>query len=118
MRGEPAAGAVLDVWQASSEGQYDNTGYTLRGIIQADERGVYRLKTVVPRYYKAGSIIRPAHIHFKLRATGCKELTTQLYFKGDPYNSSDQWVRASLMIDPQGDAAAKRAKFDFVLHTA
>lgn len=115
-RGAPLAGAELDIWQANDSGDYDNSGFTLRGIVTADENGVYKLRTILPRHYKTGpNTYRPAHLHFKLRAPGCKELTTQLYFKGDPYNYVDGSVRPSLILRPKDMGAAKTANFQFVL---
>lgn len=115
-KGVPLPGAELDVWQANDSGDYDNSGFTLRGVVTADDNGVYKLQTIVPKHYKTGpNTYRPAHLHFKLRAPGCKELTTQLYFKGDPYNYVDSSVRPSLMLHPKDTGTGKMANFQFVL---
>jgi protocatechuate 3,4-dioxygenase beta subunit len=113
--GEPLAAALLDVWQANAEGEYDNQGFRLRGRFTADKNGNYRLRTIVPKYYKAGDAIRPAHIHIKLSAPGHPLLTTQLYFKDAEYNYIDSDVRPSLMLTPRDEQDAKKAQFDFVL---
>lgn len=118
-KGVPLPGAELDVWQADDSGAYDNQGYTLRGVVIADDNGVYKLRTILPKHYKTGpDSYRPAHLHFKLRAAGCHELTTQLYFKGDPYNAVDTSVRPSLMLRPKDLGKSKAANFQFVLKTA
>ena len=39
---QPIAKAWLDFWQADSRGQYDNTGYTLRGHQFTDSQGHYQ----------------------------------------------------------------------------
>ena len=115
-KGVALPGPELDVWQANDSGDYDNTGFTLRGIVIADDHGVYKLKTILPKHYKTGpNSYRPAHLHFKLRAPGCKELTTQLYFKGDPYNPVDTSVRPSLMLRPKDTGKGQTANFQFVL---
>ena len=116
-RGAAVAGAVVDVWQTDAEGRYDNEGFRMRGKLRADAKGNYRIDTVVPRYYTDGKITRPKHIHFKVSGEGCRLLTTQLYFKGDPYNNQDRYVRKSLMIAPEG-CGNKTARFDFVLRVA
>jgi protocatechuate 3,4-dioxygenase beta subunit len=116
--GEPLAAALLDFWQANAEGEYDNQGFRLRGRFAADNNGNYRVRTIVPKYYKAGNAIRPSHIHVKLSAPGFPLLTTQLYFKGAPYNYVDSDVRPSLMLTPRDDRDAKQAQFDFVLRHA
>ncbi len=108
----PVAGAVLDFWQANDRGEYDNTGYTLRGKQFADEMGRYRLETIVPGRYPG----RAVHIHVKVNAPGGPVLTTQIYFAGEPGNDSDGLIRPSLIV-PLTDAAGggKAATFNFVL---
>jgi hypothetical protein len=50
-----------------------------------------------------------------LRAPCCKELTTQLYFKGDRYNAVDTSVRPSLILRPKDLGKGQSASFQFVL---
>src|SRR5256712_11743621 len=58
---QPIANAKLDFWQADGSGNYDNSGYTLRGWQLTDANGAYRLENVSP-----GPLPGPAeHIHFK-----------------------------------------------------
>src|SRR6266700_1558813 len=45
---QPIANAKLDFWQADGNGNYDNSGYTLRGWQLTDATGAYRLETVIP----------------------------------------------------------------------
>ncbi len=68
---KPVAHALLDFWQANADGQYDNTGYTLRGHQYTDENGRYQLVTVVPGLYPG----RTEHIHFKVQAPNGPILT-------------------------------------------
>jgi protocatechuate 3,4-dioxygenase beta subunit len=117
----PLAGAVLDVWQADDNGQYDNSGFTLRGKFHADKSGVYRIETIVPKHYRIGGdrMYRPAHIHLKISASGCPMLTTQLYFQGDRYNKVDSLFRPSLVLSPKEvNSRTKAAEFDFILKQA
>ena len=109
---QPVAGALLDFWQANDRGEYDNTGYTLRGKQFADEMGRYRLETIMPAPYPG----RPPHIHVKVNAPGGPVFTTQIYFAGQPGNESDALIRPSLIV-PLTDAAGggKAAAFDVVL---
>lgn len=50
---------------------------------------------------------------------GYKTLVTQLYFKGDPMNAKDQFIKASLIIPlttDKGDSGSyERGTFDIVL---
>jgi protocatechuate 3,4-dioxygenase beta subunit len=99
----PIANAVLDIWQADSQGHYDSDlpgfdpkTYRLRGRVRADARGEYRFETIRPAPYGA----RPAHIHMVVSTPERKRLVTQLYFQGDPYLQSDplQQVRDPLVV--------------------
>jgi catechol 1,2-dioxygenase len=83
----PLAGAVLDVWQADAQGSYHGPAeqYRLRGRLQTDAEGRYELFTIRPGAYRIGDRFRPAHIHMIVTHRAHAPLTTQLYFKGDPY---------------------------------
>ncbi|MBL9026728.1 MAG: hypothetical protein JNL21_31300 [Myxococcales bacterium] len=94
----PLAGAIVDVWQADSDGAYDNTGFLLRGKVQTDADGRYSFLTIKPGWYLNGSQYRPAHIHYKVSHQDGVALTTQLYFEGDPYIPIDPFVKESLVI--------------------
>jgi len=112
----PLAGAEIDVWQANDAGDYDNVGFTLRGVVVADASGGYRLETIVPGRYLNGGSYRPRHIHVIVRAPGRASLTTQLYFAGDPFNAADGMFKPSLLLTPtDAGAGVQSATFDFVL---
>ncbi|RPI86347.1 MAG: intradiol ring-cleavage dioxygenase [Chloroflexi bacterium] len=74
---QPLPDAWLDFWQAAANGEYDNTGYRLRGHQFSDARGRYYLETILPGLYSSRPI---EHIHVKVRPEGGQEVTTQLYF--------------------------------------
>ena len=105
---KPLAGAVLDIWQANAEGRYDNDDpahppargvFRNRARIVTDESGSYEYETIHPgRYPLDETRLRPAHIHYWIRHAGYKDLITQLYFKGDPHNEGDPFVKPSLII--------------------
>jgi catechol 1,2-dioxygenase len=81
----PVANAIVDVWHCDKNGDYDMQGYGGRGQIKTDADGNYSFTTIFPPPYGT----RPRHIHFKIRAEGQRELTTQLYFHGDPHIQND-----------------------------
>jgi catechol 1,2-dioxygenase len=83
----PLRRALLDIWQADADGQYhyEDDAFRLRGRLLTDDSGSFVLTTVVPGRYKLNGDYRPAHIHFMLRHPRHQPLTTQLYFKGDPF---------------------------------
>lgn len=78
---QPIPNAWLDFWQADAKGEYDNEGYRLRGHQFSDSQGRYHLETVFPGLYTSRPI---EHIHVKVRPEGGREITSQLYFPGQP----------------------------------
>jgi protocatechuate 3,4-dioxygenase beta subunit len=115
--------AELDLWQADANGHYDNDGalsiaasrFRLRGRVRTDRSGGFSVRTIVPGRYLNGAVYRPAHIHAKVRASGHRALTTQLYFPGDPSNTVDPFIRASLVMDVSRANDGQEGHFDFVL---
>ncbi|MBM3529863.1 MAG: intradiol ring-cleavage dioxygenase [Alphaproteobacteria bacterium] len=108
---KPVARALIDFWQADTEGQYDNSGNRLRGHQFTDAEGRYRLRTVVPASYPG----RTRHLHVKVQPPGGRILTTQLYFPGEAHNRTDRFFRRELLVRTalaKGDVAGR---FDFVL---
>ena len=45
---KPVPGALLDLWHADAKGDYDNSGFRLRGHQFADADGRFRFRTIVP----------------------------------------------------------------------
>lgn len=92
---QPVAGALVEIWQANTHGRYDhpdddsgiefdpNFQYWAR--VTTGPGGTYSFKTVLPGLYPG----RTRHIHYRVSAPNFRTLTTQLYFKGEPKNSSD-----------------------------
>jgi len=109
---QPVANALLDFWQADANGQYDNSGYTLRGHQYTDENGRYELITVVPGEYPG----RTEHIHFKVQAPDGPVLTSQLFFPGVQDNQADQIFDSSLVINiTQDNATNLQAAYNFIV---
>ena len=103
--------ALLDVWQANAAGEYDNSGFRLRGHQFVDADGRFKLRTIVPGAY----VGRTRHIHVKVQAPGGRILTTQLYFPGETLNQRDGLFRKDLMIRTAKAAGWLAGRFDFVL---
>ncbi len=126
---KPIPNALLDVWQADAEGRYDKSAgsdrlkisqFRNRLRLLTDETGYYEFETVKPGRYQQGGQYRPSHIHYLVQAFGHKQLITQLYFQGDPYNDKDQFARKSNLIVGLEPVKApggvyQRAAFDIVL---
>jgi protocatechuate 3,4-dioxygenase beta subunit len=113
--GQPVANALLDFWQANANGNYDNSGYTLRAHQYTDANGYYTLTTIVPGLYPG----RTEHIHVKVQAPGGPVLTTQLFFPGVTQNSRDSIFDQSLLmtITDDGDGTLG-GSYNFVVATA
>lgn len=96
--GTPLPGAMVEIWQASPVGLYDNQDpnqpdRNLRGCFHTDENGNYHFRTVRPAGYPVptdgpvGTLLaaqqrhpyRPAHIHFIVAAPGYRTLVTQVF---------------------------------------
>jgi catechol 1,2-dioxygenase len=129
----PLPNTVLDIWQANASGRYDNDDpkrpparnvFLNRARLITDENGAYEFETIHPGPYQIGpQTWRPSHIHYMVRATGYRQLVTQLYFRGDRHNKGDAWIRESLIIDLRdqktaGGQAYRTGTFDIVLAPA
>lgn len=110
---KPVQGAVLDIWQTNSTGDYDYKGFNLRGKIVTDKDGNYVLNTVYPESLQLDNITRPSHIHVIVGVPGQPLITTQVYFEDQP---NDAYLRDSLIVKPVTDAnGTKIAHFDFLV---
>jgi len=122
-------GTTIDIWQANAQGRYDNDDpqrqpaanlFVNRARLVTDENGYYEYETIHPGPYRIGpNAWRPPHIHYWVRKANYRELVTQLYFRGDPHQRDDQFIRQSLIINlreirtPHG--TYKLGTFDIVL---
>lgn len=136
--GEPVPRAIVEVWQADAEGQYDVQRPSLhehqaRGVLHAREDGSFDFRTVLAEAYPipvdgtVGELLhatgrhpwRPAHLHFMITAPGYETLITHVFRKGDQYLDSDAvfGVRRTLVGDWQAQAdGSYLLRYDFVLN--
>jgi protocatechuate 3,4-dioxygenase beta subunit len=103
-RGNPIAGARLDVWQANAAGRYahpsdpavapldpDFQGFA---SIVSDAKGDWRMVTIKPSGYDSPIGNRPPHIHFDIRGKTHRNIA-QLYFPEDAAaNAKDMLYKA------------------------
>ncbi len=101
-KGEPVAGARLELWQANTHGRYmhpaDVNPAPLDPNFQGfaaqatDKEGRYRFKTIKPGSYPVNAMNpaeqRPPHIHFDITGEQGR-LVTQMYFPDEPLNEKD-----------------------------
>jgi protocatechuate 3,4-dioxygenase beta subunit len=108
----PVAGALIDLWHADDQGDYDNKGFRLRGHQFADPKGRYAFKTILPGLYPG----RTRHFHVKIQAAAeSPVLTTQLYFPDEPRNREDDFFHPELVMRVAPSDDALQARFDVVL---
>ncbi len=99
-QGKPVERAVVEIWQTDNKGIYNHAGdprqadrdinFQFFGRSVTDKNGRYVFKTIKPAAYGVrDDWQRPPHIHFKVYRRGFEDLTTQLYFSGDPLNIKD-----------------------------
>jgi catechol 1,2-dioxygenase len=127
---------LIEVWQANQAGLYDTdkpgnfterVDFHLRGMMLTDQQGNYEFETIMPGRYPVppnlpgleqyAGLTRPAHIHFRVAESLHVPLTTQLYFKDDPYIAKDPWAsrKPSMAIGLKQDGKLLRGNFDIVL---
>jgi protocatechuate 3,4-dioxygenase beta subunit len=109
------AGAIVEFWHADPDGDYDNSSSDMRYRcrIQTDDIGSYSLQTLLPGRYLNQGTYRPRHIHVKVfDGEGVERLTTQLYFKGDPYIECDGFANRSLVVPFSGEVGSSMTAVD------
>ncbi len=126
-RGQPIAGALLDIWSGDGEGVYDmqveGAGMAARARIRTDAEGRYWFWSIRPSYYPVpvdgpvGRMLdgmgrhpnRPGHIHMMVSAPSHVPVTTHLFVAGSPYIDSDAvfGVRPSLIVDFESHPAGQ-----------
>ena len=130
--GVAVTSARVEIWQVDATGKYRhpnddgegpaNRGFQGFGRTLTDAEGRYRFRTIKPVLYSG----RPPHVHFRVVASGRKELVTQMYFAGD--NKERGWAfgfsneRGRLTVTPTAAKDGQRdglaVTFDLVLATA
>lgn len=140
--GQPIQDALIDVWSDNADGFYDvqqpdlQPKWNNRGIFRTDADGRYAFRGIKPVSYPipddgpVGQMLtalgrhpwRPAHMHFRVTAPGCKPLITHIFVAGDRYLQSDAvfGVKGSLIADftpCTSPTEAWQVTFDFILDT-
>jgi len=108
----PVRGAVVDLWHADENGEYDNIGFRYRGHVITEPDGAFRFHTIVPALYPG----RTRHYHVKVQAPSSHLLTTQLYFSNEPRNSRDILFQRELLMRVADNGESLAGRFDFVLN--
>ena len=76
--GKALDNVIVEIWQADSQGRYDNADFYGWGRAATDANGVYRFRTVKPGSYDG----RAPHINFLLLYSGLmRQLQTVMFFE-------------------------------------
>ena len=132
---QPVPQAVVEMWHASPTSlavdqlssrdavDYDVSSPAFRyyGQFATDSAGRYEMRTKKPGWYLNGRTFRPSHIHVKVYVDGLERLTTQLYFKGDPFIPKDPWASQAterLVTTVPSHDGGLLGRFDFSVVTS
>ncbi|GFP59872.1 catechol 1,2-dioxygenase [Trichoderma asperellum] len=131
--GKPLANATVDVWQASTNGLYeqqdsDQIDCNLRGKFVTDAEGRYSFYCLRPTPYPipfdgpAGKLLklmdrhqyRPAHIHLIVESEGYSSLTTQIFDRDSKYLEDDSVfaVKDGLTVEFKPRKGDSQAEWD------
>ncbi len=131
-RGEPIAGATVEIWQCDANGGYHHPddpndverddNFQAYGKTVTDDAGRYRFRTIKPVSYPG----RVPHIHYQVTTPEGSQLATQLYIAGHPGLEEDgvfrriqgearrQGVQAEFGPNPD-DSAELLAEWDVII---
>ena len=89
--GAPLDNAILELWQASAEGRFDDPAFCGWGRAATDADGVYRFRTIRPGA-PAG---RAPHVNLVILFSGLmRQLQTVMFFEGEKGNEADPVLSA------------------------
>ena len=95
--GAPLDNVIVEIWQASPAGRYDDPAFFGWGRAATDAQGIYRFRTVMPGA-PAG---RAPHVNFIILFSGLmRHLQTVMFFEGsaDPVLDAVEGSRRSLLV--------------------
>jgi len=103
--GRPLDNAILEIWQASSDGRFDDPAFFGWGRAASDANGVYAFKTIKPGTYDG----RAPHVNFLILFSGLmRQLQTVMFFEGEKANELDPVLVAVKPEALRGKLIAKK----------
>jgi len=102
--------ARIEFWQADALGQYDVTGFRLRGQQQTTVKGEFHVETIVP----GAAAGRAERLHVRVTPPNHAALSTEWFFPDDPARAADQLYRPELLLTAVPGASGRAVTFDVV----
>lgn len=137
VNGHPVEGATMWIWSSTPDGKYGGFHDNIppeyyRGRVKIGADGRYQIESTTPVPYQipnkgpVGALLeamgrhswRPAHVHYKIRKPGFKEITTQAYFEGGEWVGDDscEGMHTRDFVIPERHEDGKRiVEIDFIL---
>ena len=118
--GKPVNDALVEVWQANSNGKYAHPRDTQAKLVEkgfrgfgrsaTDDNGAFRFRTIKPgRVPGPAGRLQAPHIAVNVFMRGqLKQLVTRIYFPEDPANAEDA-VLALVPAERRGTLIARKA---------
>jgi protocatechuate 3,4-dioxygenase, alpha subunit len=125
-KGEAVPDAMIEIWQANSEGKYNHPDDTQQKAIEPDflgfgrmgtaENGICEFETIKPGQVPGpGNVPQAPHLNVAVFARGMlKQLYTRIYFGGDAANQEDAVLaqvpvhrRETLMAHPDAPGSGR-----------
>jgi protocatechuate 3,4-dioxygenase beta subunit len=121
----PLPGVVLEFWHVDTHEKYSDgvNDFRNRGRLLSSETGSYEVEGIRPIPYRPNtsdsSFWRCAHFHLLAVTPGYKPLVTEIHFKDDPKQKTDQMYRPENAIAVEkrvlNGVTFETAVFDIVL---
>ena len=118
LKGNPIAGARLDLWQANAAGRYAHPADIAKApldsdfqgfaSIVSDSKGDWRITTIKPGGYDSPIGHRPPHIHFDVRGKTHRNVA-QLYFGEEAEGNAKDTLYKALGADAATSVALREA---------
>jgi protocatechuate 3,4-dioxygenase beta subunit len=102
--------ARVEFWQADEHGQYDLTGFRLRGQQRSTAKGEFQVETIVP----GAAPGRAERLHVRVTPPDHAALSTEWFFSDDPTRATDQSYRPDLLLKAVPGASGHAVTFDVV----
>lgn len=114
--GKPVNDALVEIWQADSNGKYGGKRFRGFGRSATDGEGAFRFETIQPgRVLGPGGKLQAPHILVNVFMRGqLKQLVSRIYFPGEASNAQDP-VLALVPAERRGTLVAKKGRKPGVL---